>query len=594
MKTFAQFKSQIIRQTWPSGQPEALEEAHGWIFQEALGLISKFVDCEKLNNVDVVAFCNSFYKCGMTIVKVPTGVTSHPYEGATNGQTMGHIKRVYTVVGADYCDPVFYRQVKWPGPECFGRQSMRFVGQLTQGGTTLPLGYGEADAANDAKCGRARAGIWAIHEGNIYIAPWIQSMENVVIEWDGIKKEWADTDLITNEDEDYRQTVKFYYQYAHERDYGSMERAELFHNPRILSWPMPPGIRPGHFDVALAELMWACRERTKTRDTDECLPPPIIAPTQVETGIPPVDSGMLTLAHVGRFSGDDAAVVALGNLCKGFASVIIGTGFLRDGGYDSTAGAAFHQFMSPYVGSHGQGSDLNAFWPAPATADWDLDSLASYLAYFTRPRYYDVNLGDLHLFVLDSDSREPDGNSPSSVQAQWLKEKLNLSPAPWKVVMMYDNAYSSLLDNAVLRWPFRDWGVDLLLTSGSRNYERLQIGSLPVIVNGLGGENALEPVPGGQNTEASYNLGYAVGKITARSTQLKYELVLTNSSVRDELTLSKLGVFDAYGPPPVIQPVPVSNSIDYPGPPVEIPPAISAIVVDSNGQQWQYWMNEWH
>jgi hypothetical protein len=34
--------------------------------------------------------------------------------------------------------------------------------------------------------------------------------------------------------------------------------------------------------------------------------------------------------------------------------------------------------------------------------------------------------------------------------------------------------------------------------------------------------------------------------------------------------------------------------IDYPGPPTVVPPALANIVVDVNGQQWQYYQGGWH
>jgi hypothetical protein len=40
--------------------------------------------------------------------------------------------------------------------------------------------------------------------------------------------------------------------------------------------------------------------------------------------------------------------------------------------------------------------------------------------------------------------------------------------------------------------------------------------------------------------------------------------------------------------------VPV-DFIDYPGPPTENPPVtLGHIVADSEGQQWQYYQNDWH
>jgi tartrate-resistant acid phosphatase type 5 len=527
VKTVAQFRQEIVDQVFPSGQPEGLDAAHAELFQEGLAEISKWVPCEQEINVNIVAFCKTNYRCGMTILRAPHGV----------------IERVFTIVAKDYCAPIIYRQVDWPAPECFGRQIVGFVGQLAIGSSRLPLGFMEADPANDSKCGRAMAGIWAIHDGNIYIAPWLQSVESVVIEWRGIKTRWSDDDPILNEDQDYKKAVKTYFQFAHERDYGSMERAQEFHNAAIVR---NPNATPGQFDLALADLMWACRERTKTRPTHECLPDHRYPrPTVTEWGLPPAPAEPLQVVHIGQFAGDDAAVAALGALARGLGpTVIIGSDFLQIDGprlyYDGTVGAAFYGFMQPYIGHHGTGAQTNMLWPAVSTLDWDV-ALADWQAFFPLAKtYYDVCLGNIHLFVLDSDAREPDGIDEASAQAQWLRLKLGLSPAPWKVVMLANNPYSSVNSDPLLQWPFRSWGADMVLSSGATNYERLNVGGLTCIVNGLGGRIPLQPVvtPNAMSV-AHYSAGFGVGGISATTKQLTYDLIVADGSTADTITLSK-------------------------------------------------------
>ena len=45
--------------------------------------------------------------------------------------------------------------------------------------------------------------------------------------------------------------------------------------------------------------------------------------------------------------------------------------------------------------------------------------------------------------MVDSDPHEPDGRSVDSIQAQWLKEQMLASDAPWKLVAMHHSPYSS-------------------------------------------------------------------------------------------------------------------------------------------------------
>lgn len=69
---------------------------------------------------------------------------------------------------------------------------------LPGGLALLPLGYHFAQADTDRRT-RSKAGLWAIERGKLYLVPWIQSTEKVVIKWDGIKREWNDDDPIDSD-----------------------------------------------------------------------------------------------------------------------------------------------------------------------------------------------------------------------------------------------------------------------------------------------------------------------------------------------------------------------------------------------------------
>lgn len=253
-RTFGKLRREIVLQIWPSGAPENLLDRNSefpdvpsaieQLFQEATGDIAKWSKCEQQNNVNVVNFNKTAYKGGMTILKAPRGA----------------ISRVFTVTDADYNNPIFYRQVEWPLPETWSRHIAQ-SGASVVGFPKLPLGYMAADESTDSLCGRSRVGIWCIHQGNIFIAPWIQSTERVVIEWNGIKEFWMDDDIVTNEAQDYRKAVKLFVQFGFERDYGQPEKAALY----LVRRPGFPDI--GWYADALADLMWQCDQETKVRET---------------------------------------------------------------------------------------------------------------------------------------------------------------------------------------------------------------------------------------------------------------------------------------------------------------------------------------
>jgi len=107
---------------------------------------------------------------------------------------------------------------------------------------------------------------------------------------------------------------------------------------------------------------------------------------------------------------------------------------------DENIGQYFHNYIYPYTGDYGEGSDTNRFFPSMGNHDWSITRGKTYLDYFTLPgneRYYDFVWGNVHLFAIDTDGREPDGVGRSSVQGQWLKKELAASTSVWKIVYMH-------------------------------------------------------------------------------------------------------------------------------------------------------------
>jgi hypothetical protein len=89
-----------------------------------------------------------------------------------------------------------------------------------------------------------------------------------------------------------------------------------------------------------------------------------------------------------------------------------------------------------------------------------------------------------------------------------------------------------------MRWPFKEWGADLVLAGHDHTYERLQIDDLTYIVNGLGGGSIydfLMPLPG---SLVRYNQDYGAMLMEADEDTLKFRFINRAGGVIDEVTLS--------------------------------------------------------
>ena len=93
--------------------------------------------------------------------------------------------------------------------------------------------------------------------------------------------------------------------------------------------------------------------------------------------------------------------------------------------------------------------------------------LTPYTDYFTLPgneRYYDVDLGLVHLYAIDSDSHEPDGNTATSKQAPWLKDEAGRVEVLLRPRLLPPPAATRRAITAAARtwrWPFEAWGAEV-------------------------------------------------------------------------------------------------------------------------------------
>jgi tartrate-resistant acid phosphatase type 5 len=209
---------------------------------------------------------------------------------------------------------------------------------------------------------------------------------------------------------------------------------------------------------------------------------------------------------------------------------------------DANIGQYYHSYIYPYLGKYGEGANQNRFFPSIGNHDWDTEAGKPYLDYFTLPgneRYYDFVWGPVHFFCINSDSNEPDGVGSSSIQANWLREKLSASTSPWQIVYTHYPPYSSGMHRSTdwIQWPFKEWGADAVISGHDHMYERLEVDDLVYFVNGLGGGSRYlftAPLP---ESMLRYRSDYGAMLVQASSEKIVFQFINRKNELIDEYTL---------------------------------------------------------
>lgn len=283
------------------------------------------------------------------------------------------------------------------------------------------------------------------------------------------------------------------------------------------------------------------------------------------------------LAVIGDFGMDNQAEADVAALVAGWqpdAVLTVGDNNYPDGSaetIDANIGKHYAAFIHPYQGNYEPGATRNRFFPALGNHDWHTTAGSPPLPqpsldYFDLPgneRYYDVVIGPVHVFVLDSDAHEPDGIESTSVQADWLRQGLADSTAPWRIVTMHHPPYSSSLAHGstpAMQWPYADWGATAVFAGHDHTYERIMRDGIVYFVNGIGGADRYPigtPIPG---SEARFNADYGAMLIEATTDTITYTLAARTGVIHDTY---------------------VQHAVDYPMPDAPLPVGISMRIAAS-------------
>lgn len=284
--TYGQFISEIRGRVWPPGNAEAdnLVASHNKDFIDALIDLQTAVLCLQQDNTDIYPQCSTTYKCGLTVIPQPRGII-RKLSVIDKIDPTTHLESA--TAADDYCSEIAYSEIDfchiqrylamshkngwcpnlglWFGLGCcdfspwFGTFHRNYPTPTDEGVPAglppLPLGFHYPQTSTDSTR-RAYHGVWAKDRGNIYIAPWIQSTESILLKWDGIKRSWNPPDPI-DDDPLLSKAVEYYARWQHAMKWDKDEQAAA-------------DALAGYAD-ARRELIHQCREETRQRACEPSL-----------------------------------------------------------------------------------------------------------------------------------------------------------------------------------------------------------------------------------------------------------------------------------------------------------------------------------
>lgn len=278
--TWGNLKTELRATMFPTGEAPNLVLAHNKYFVDAYVDLQTWVECFQQDNTNIIPHCATYYKCGMTTFRAPNWSAI---------KSLSVIDKIDPETGLesataadDWCSELFYNEVEWQRINEYVNCSVKaggclpvasfFLLPMSQCGSngklccpvptdeglpsglpSLSLGFHFAQANTDSSYGRALTGVWGKDRGNIYIAPWIQSTESVVLRWDGIKRQWNDADPIDDEPM-LKRAIRAWVMREHAKDWDrDYNAAQVFDS---------------EYKAALQDLIHACREGTRIRKTE--------------------------------------------------------------------------------------------------------------------------------------------------------------------------------------------------------------------------------------------------------------------------------------------------------------------------------------
>jgi hypothetical protein len=202
--TFAQYYAQISAAVFPEGEAENLVNVHKLAVKDAIIDLQSKISCLRTENADYVGQSSTLFHCG----------------SSTFDAVDGNIERVYTTDLDGACSEVEYHYIDQNRMNdmihayrcCLKSDAYGMNPYAPNSGVGAPIYVTGSASTDKGYRSTAAQGYWSMSRGTIYVFPSIESTEQIVVEWNGIRRSFDDATVIpsTFEDRDVVSTVELY------------------------------------------------------------------------------------------------------------------------------------------------------------------------------------------------------------------------------------------------------------------------------------------------------------------------------------------------------------------------------------------------
>jgi hypothetical protein len=89
-----------------------------------------------------------------------------------------------------------------------------------------------------------------------------------------------------------------------------------------------------------------------------------------------------------------------------------------------------------------------------------------------------------------------------------------------------------------MRWPFKAWGADVVLSGHAHVYERLSRGGLTYVVNGLGGQTRYTFGKALSGSKVRYKANWGAQKVTVTKAKMTFRFYSVSGHLVDTFSIT--------------------------------------------------------
>lgn len=199
--TFASYYNNIAAAVFPEGEAENLVLPHKLAVKDALIDLQNKIPCLRTDHAEYIGQSSTIFHCGASVFDTVDGAIERIYTTGLGVAPAEGEEPTSDNYQPNSCQVVEYKYIDWDRMLALLRKYKCCIpssaygitpvpAEFVPGETEFPVGVSQTDKGYRTGYDEA---YWSMHRGQIYVFPSIESTEQIVVEWSGVRRTWDDT-----------------------------------------------------------------------------------------------------------------------------------------------------------------------------------------------------------------------------------------------------------------------------------------------------------------------------------------------------------------------------------------------------------------